>query len=167
MRRLAVLSLHTSPLAQPGTGDGGGMNVYVRELASALSQAGGGSTVFTRRTDDHTPTVVDVEPGFRVVHVEAGAHDLPKEKLPGGVDEFTDGVASYLQSYPGHDGVLANYWLSGVAGHRLKHELDLPLLTIFHTLARVKAETGDLEPQRRVEAEPAYAPLRTMDALEV
>ena len=155
MRRLAVLSLHTSPLAQPGTGDGGGMNVYVRELASALSQAGGGSTVFTRRTEDHTPMVVDVEPGFRVVHVEAGAHDLPKEELPGVVDEFTDGVASYLQSHPGHDGVLANYWLSGVAGHRLKHELELPLLTIFHTLARVKAETGDPEPQRRVEAETA------------
>ena len=155
MRRLAVLSLHTSPLVQPGSGDGGGMNVYVRELASALSQAGGGSTVFTRRTDDDTPTVVEVEPGFRVVHVDAGPYDLPKEDLPGVVDEFTDGVAAYLTSHPGHDGVLANYWLSGVAGHRLKHELDLPLLTIFHTLARVKAETGDPEPRRRVAAETA------------
>ena len=47
----------------------------------------------------------------------------------------------------------ANYWLSGVAGHRLKHELDLPLVSTFHTLARVKAETGDAEPERRVEAE--------------
>ncbi len=155
MRRLAVLSMHTSPLVQPGSGDGGGMNVYVRELASALSQAGGGSTVFTRRTDDHTPTVVDVEPGFRVVHIDAGPHDLPKEDLPGVVDEFTDGVASYLTSHPGHDGVLANYWLSGVSGHRLKHELGLPLLTIFHTLAQVKAETGDPEPRRRIEAEMA------------
>ncbi len=155
MRRLAVLSLHTSPLVQPGSGDGGGMNVYVRELASALSQAGGMSTVFTRRTDDRSPTVVEVEPGFRVVHVEAGAHDLPKEDLPAVVDEFTDGVASYLRSHPDHDGVLANYWLSGVSGHRLKHELGLPLLTIFHTLARVKAETGDVEPRRRIEAETA------------
>ena len=58
-------------------------------------------------------------------------------------------------SHPGHDGLLANYWLSGVSGHRLKHELGLPLLTIFHTLARVKAETGDPEPRRRVEAEMA------------
>ena len=78
MRRLAVLSMHTSPLVQPGSGDGGGMNVYVRELASALSQAGGRSTVFTRRVDPDTPTVVEVEPGFRVVHVDAGAQDLPK-----------------------------------------------------------------------------------------
>ena len=129
------------------------MNVYVRELAFALSQAGGGSTVFTRRTDEETPMVVDVEPGFRVVHVEAGSHDLSKEELPGIVDDFTAGVASYLALHPEHDGLLANYWLSGVAGHQLKHELDLPLMTIFHTLARVKAETGDLEPRRRIEAE--------------
>src|SRR5205823_11218637 len=46
-----------------------------------------------------------------------------------------------------------NYWLSGLAGHRIKHELDLPLVSTFHTLARVKAETGDAEPQRRIEAE--------------
>ena len=52
--------MHTSPLVQPGSGDGGGMNVYVRELASALSQAGGRSTVFTRRVDPDTPTVVEI-----------------------------------------------------------------------------------------------------------
>ena len=153
MRRLAVLSMHTSPLVQPGSGDGGGMNVYVRELASALSQAGGRSTVFTRRVDPDTPTVVDVEPGFRVVHVDAGAHDLPKEDLPGVVDEFADGVASWLAAHPGHDGILANYWLSAVAGHRLKHELDLPLITTFHTLARVKVQSGAAEPPARIRAE--------------
>ena len=51
VRKLAVLSMHTSPLAQPGIGDGGGMNVYVREVSSALEQAGISSTVFTRRVD--------------------------------------------------------------------------------------------------------------------
>lgn len=153
MRRLAVLSLHTSPLLQPGTGDGGGMNVYVRELASALSQAGSRATVFTRRVDSETATVVDVESGFRVVHLEAGDHNLAKEDLPAVVDRFADGVAEYLSDDSEYDGILANYWLSGVAGHRLKHEMNLPLLTIFHTLARVKAETGDEEPQRRVNAE--------------
>ena len=61
-----------------------------------------------------------------------------------------------LVTAPDLDGVEAlhaNYWLSGVAGHRLKHELDLPLVSTFHTLARVKAETGDREPQRRIDAE--------------
>ena len=159
VRRLAVLSLHTSPLAQPGAGDSGGMNVYVRELVSALAQAGVTSDVYTRRWAEGLPDVVEVEPGFRVVHVDAGPVDLPKEALPEVVDEFTDGVlerlvtASGLEGLEGVEALHANYWLSGVAGHRLKHELDLPLLSTFHTLARVKAETGDGEPQRRIDAE--------------
>ncbi|MEE2769062.1 MAG: glycosyltransferase [Actinomycetota bacterium] len=129
------------------------MNVYVRELASALALAGGRSTVFTRRVDSDSPTVVDVEPGFRVVHIDAGQPGLPKEELEGIVDSFTAGVSAHLDTDPSYDGLLANYWLSGVAGHRLKHQRDLPLTTTFHTLARVKAETGDLEPQRRIDAE--------------
>jgi len=153
MRRLAVLSLHTSPLAQPGQGDSGGMNVYVRELGSALAQAGVGTDVFTRRHDDDLDEVVEVEPGFRVVHVEAGPTDLAKEQLPDIVEAFADGVAAHLAAAGDVDALHANYWLSGVAGHRLKHQLDLPLVSTFHTLARVKAETGDLEPQRRVAAE--------------
>ncbi len=153
MRRLAVLSLHTSPLAQPGQGDSGGMNVYVRELVSSLAQAGVQSDVFVRRWDDTTPDIVEVEPGFRVVHVEAGPADLAKEQLPDVVDAFADGVREHLRELGDVDALHANYWLSGVAGHRLKHELDLPLVSTFHTLARVKAETGDTEPQRRVQAE--------------
>jgi D-inositol-3-phosphate glycosyltransferase len=159
VQRLAVLSLHTSPLAQPGAGDSGGMNVYVRELVSALAQAGVASDVYTRRWASDLPDVVDVEPGFRVVHVPAGPVDLPKEKLPAVVDEFADGVLAHLidgthgTGTQGTDALHANYWLSGVAGHRLKHELGLPLVSTFHTLARVKAETGDREPQRRVAAE--------------
>jgi D-inositol-3-phosphate glycosyltransferase len=153
MRRLAVLSLHTSPLAQPGQGDSGGMNVYVRELVSALAQAGVAADVFTRRWDDASPDVVEVEPGFRVVHVEAGPPDLAKEQLPDVVDAFADGVRGHLRALGDVDALHANYWLPGVAGHRLKHELDLPLVSTFHTLARVKAETGDREPERRVRAE--------------
>ena len=158
VRRLAVLSLHTSPLAQPGAGDSGGMNVYVRELVSALAQAGVTSDVYTRRWTEDLPEVVEVEPGFRVLHVPAGPVDLPKEALPEVVDEFADGVLDHLLTSDdllGVDALHANYWLSGVAGHRLKHELELPLVSTFHTLARVKAETGDPEPQRRVDAETA------------
>jgi D-inositol-3-phosphate glycosyltransferase len=153
VRTLAVLSLHTSPLVQPGIGDSGGMNVYVRELVSSLAQAGVRSTVYTRRWDDELPDVVDVEPGFRVVHVPAGPADLPKERLPEVVDEFTQGVLADLRAVDDVDAIHANYWLSGIAGHSLKHELDIPLVSTFHTLARVKAETGDAEPQRRIDAE--------------
>ena len=90
MRRLAVLSLHTSPLAQPGTGDGGGMNVYVRELAAALARTGVACDVFTRAWSPDLPLTVDVEPGLRVHHVPAGPRRaVPKEALPAVVDEFT------------------------------------------------------------------------------
>ena len=152
MARVAMLSLHTSPLVQPGGGDAGGMNVYVRELAAALAHGGTDATVYVRRWNRDLPTRMTVEPGFEVVHVDAGPTDLAKEQLPGIVDEFADGVRDHL-SYEPADVLHANYWLSGVAAHRLKHELDLPLVSTFHTLARVKAETGDLEPQARIDAE--------------
>ena len=99
MRRLAVLSLHTSPLAQPGTGDGGGMNVYVRELSSALARAGVICDVYTRAWSDDLPRPVDIEPGFRVHHVPAGPPaPMAKEALPGVVDEFADGVLKSMTS---------------------------------------------------------------------
>ncbi|HEX4901722.1 MAG TPA: glycosyltransferase [Acidimicrobiales bacterium] len=154
MQRLAVLSFHTSPLVQPGMGDSGGMNVYVRELVGSLAQAGVDCTVYTRAWAHDLPQVVDIEPGFRVVHVPAGDPDLPKEDLPSVVDEFTDGVLAHLREHP-VDAVHANYWLSAVAGHRIKHVLDLPLVVTFHTLGRVKQAGGDPEPDHRIEAEQA------------
>ena len=150
--RLAMLSLHTSPLVQPGGGDAGGMNVYVRELVAALAHGGADTTVYVRRWRDDLPKRLAVEPGFEVVHIDAGDPNLSKEQLPGIVDEFADGVRAHLAIDPA-DVLHANYWLSGVAGHRLKHELDLPMVSTFHTLARVKAETGDSEPQNRIDAE--------------
>jgi D-inositol-3-phosphate glycosyltransferase len=153
VRRLAMLSMHSSPLAQPGVGDGGGMNVYVREMSSALAQAGIDTTTYVRRWADDLPDEVFVEPGFRVVHVDAGAPELSKECLPDVVERYAEGVMEHLGRSGGADVVHANYWLSGVAGHRIKHELDLPLVCTFHTFARVKAEGGDPEPARRERAE--------------
>lgn len=148
-----MLSLHTSPLAQPGSGDSGGMNVYVRELVSALSQAGVECTTYTRRTRADQPEMVQVEPNHRVVHVPAGALDLPKEALPEVLPEFGDRVMRHLRSEFPADLVHANYFLSGLVAHRIKHELELPFVTTFHTLAKVKAEGGDHESQWRHDAE--------------
>ena len=153
MQNVAVLSFHTSPLAQPGSGDSGGMNVYVRELASALGQAGVECTAYTRRTDPSQPDVVHVEPGFRVVHIDAGAHDLPKEALPEVLTEFGDGVMRYLRGEYPADVVHANYFLSGIVAHRIKHEMNIPFAVTFHTLAKVKAEGGDHESEWRHQAE--------------
>jgi D-inositol-3-phosphate glycosyltransferase len=154
-----MLSMHTSPLAQPGTGDGGGMNVYVRELSSALARSGVVCEVFTRASSTTQPATVSVEPGFRVHHVPAGPlAPVPKEQLVELVGEWTDNVADRLSGLQPVELIHANYWLSGLAGHRLKHELDRPLVSTFHTLDRVKAQASPeeldaSEPVRRAQAE--------------
>src|SRR5262249_21306188 len=157
-QRVAMISVHTSPLAQPGAGDGGGMNVYVRSLASNLARAGVHCDVLTRTEHSEQPPVVEVERGFRVVHLAAGpAAPIPKESLPELVEPF---VGAALE-FSGADGVPpdvlhANYGISGAVAPRLKHALDLPLVATFHTLDRVKAEAGvgdDPETRARVEGE--------------
>jgi D-inositol-3-phosphate glycosyltransferase len=143
VRRVAMLSVHTSPLAQPGSGDGGGMNVYVRSLASALSRAGVECDVLTRSEDGRQPKIVEIEPGVRVVHVRAGpAAPVDKHELPSFIDEFVAQARDHLERAPGFDALHAHYWISGAVGHQLKHELDVPLVTTFHTLARAKRAAG-------------------------
>lgn len=156
VRRLAVFSVHTSPLAQPGAGDGGGMNVYVRALGSALARAGIACDVFTRAEHPRALPVANVEPGFRVVHVRAGDPEpMSKHDLAGVVEPFVDETLALLTRHPErYDALHANYWLSGAVAHRLKHELDLPLVATFHTLARVKADAGiDDDPDLRTRVE--------------
>lgn len=130
------------------------MNVYVRELVSALAQAGIECRVYVRRWDDTLPERVSVEPGFEVVHVPAGPARLPKEELPDHVAAYADWVEKDLADFD-PDVIHANYWLSGVAGRLLKQRINRPLLTTFHTLARVKAISGDPEPESRSRAESA------------
>ncbi|MEL6890126.1 MAG: glycosyltransferase [Actinomycetota bacterium] len=151
--RAAIISLHTSPLRQPGSGDSGGMNVYVRELVSALSQAGIDCTTFTRADRPDLPAEIEIEPGHRVVHIEAGPHHLPKEALADITDEFRRGVVDWYRDHEPPHVIHGNYWLSGVVGHELKHDLGVPFVSTFHTLARVKAEGGDPEPEWRDRAE--------------
>ena len=154
MARLAVISYHTSPLAQPGTGDGGGMNVYVRELSSALARLGNEVDVYTRRDNPFAPDTINVEPGFRVHNISAGpASVLERNELPLFVDEFTDNVAEIFRTSETPDAIHANYWLSGLSGHRLKHEMNIPLIMTFHTLERVKAETFEGESEERAAQE--------------
>ncbi len=143
VHRIAFICLHTSPLAQAGSGDGGGMNVYVRELATALARGGDECLVFTRADRSGLPERVEVEPGFVVHYLRAGPErGLPKGELAGHVEAFTDAMADVLEDAGGCDMLFAHYWLSGLAAHALKHELELPLVTTFHTLARVKEQAG-------------------------
>ena len=129
------------------------MNVYVRELVSGLAHAGIDCTTYTRAWRRDLPPVVEVEPNHRIVHVPAGDPDMSKDDLVSIVPEFTDKVAQHVIANGGTDVVHANYWLSGLAGHELKHDLNVPLVTTFHTFARVKAQGGDPESLLREQAE--------------
>ena len=130
------------------------MNVYVRELSSALARAGVDCDVYTRTWRRGVPDVVDVEPGFRVHHVPAGPKGpVAIDDLVELVPDFTAGVRDILLRDGLPDLIHANYWLSGLSGHVLKHELGLPLVSTFHTLARVKAECDADHDGRRARAE--------------
>jgi D-inositol-3-phosphate glycosyltransferase len=155
VRRAAAFSVHTSPLAQPGRGDGGGMNVYVDSMSRALARAGVEVDVFARADDPDLPGIVEVEPGLRVVHIEAGGRKpVAKHELFDHVEEFADNAQRFMQREGDYEVLHAHYWLSGAVAHQLKHRLGVPLVATFHTLARVKAEAGfDDEPELRARTE--------------
>ncbi len=155
-RRVAMLSVHTSPLDQPGTGDAGGMNVYVVELARRLAAAGTEVEVFTRATRGDLPPTVELAPGVLVRHVAAGPFEgLAKEDLPGQLCAVTSGVlrAEAQREAGYYDLVHSHYWLSGQVGWLAKERWNVPLVHSMHTMAKVKnaslAEGDSPEPAMR------------------
>jgi D-inositol-3-phosphate glycosyltransferase len=156
-RRIATLSVHTSPLDQPGTGDAGGMNVYVVEVAKRLATLGIEVEIFTRATRGGLPPVVELAPGVLVRHVVAGPLEgLAKEDLPGQLCAFTSGVlrAEAMREPGWYDVVHSHYWLSGQVGWLAKERWGVPLVHSMHTMAKVKnaalAEGDAPEPVSRV-----------------
>lgn len=141
MVRVAVLSVHTSPLAQPGTGDAGGMNVYVLQTALELARRGVEVEIFTRATSSADAPVVRVAPGVLVRNVVAGPFEgLDKHDLPTQLCAFTAGVLRAEATHePGYyDVVHSHYWLSGQVGWLARDRWAVPLVHTAHTLAAVK-----------------------------
>ncbi len=139
--RMAMLTVHTSPLDPPGSGDAGGLNVYVVEIARRLAQAGVEVEVFTRATSGALPETVELAPGVLVRHVVAGPYEgLGKGDLPGQLCAFTAGVMRAVAARPeGHyDLVHSHYWLSGQVGWLAAERWGVPLVHTMHTMARVK-----------------------------
>jgi D-inositol-3-phosphate glycosyltransferase len=154
---VATLSVHTSPLEQPGTGDAGGMNVYIVEVAERLARAGVEVEIFTRATSKGLPPTVEMAPGVLVRHVIAGPFEgLAKEDLPAQLCAFTNGVlrAEASQAPGWYDLVHSHYWLSGQVGWVVKDRWGVPLVHTAHTLAKVKnawlADGDKPEPPARV-----------------
>ncbi|WP_425546851.1 D-inositol-3-phosphate glycosyltransferase [Asanoa iriomotensis] len=159
-RRIATLSVHTSPLDQPGTGDAGGMNVYVTEVARRLAEAGVETEIFTRATSSDLPSTVEMAPGVLVRHVISGPFEgLAKEDLPAQMCAFATGVlraeAAHAPGY--YDLVHSHYWISGQVGWLARERWGVPLVHSAHTLAKVKnaqLASGDRpEPLARVVGE--------------
>jgi D-inositol-3-phosphate glycosyltransferase len=162
--RVAVISLHTSPLDQPGMGDSGGMNVYVLSVAERLAEQGIAVDIYSRCHGENAPQVEHLGSGTRLIHVQAGpCAPLPKESLPSILPRFLDGVLEHAATdgeahrHSPYDVVHSHYWLSGWVGARTKEIWGVPHVTSFHTLGRVKnaalPDGCDPEPPARLAGE--------------
>jgi D-inositol-3-phosphate glycosyltransferase len=159
-RRIATISLHTSPLDQPGTGDAGGLNVYVVEVAKRLAERNIEVEIFTRAVSRDTPPVVELVPGVLVRNVIAGPfEELDKNSLPAQICPFTFGVLRTEAAYaPGrYDLLHAHYWLSGQVAVSAAERWGVPLVQSMHTLGKVKnlalADGDSAEPAVRIRGE--------------
>ncbi|MBA2324795.1 MAG: glycosyltransferase, partial [Pseudonocardiales bacterium] len=140
-RRVCLLSVHTSPLEQPGTGDAGGMNVYIAQTATRMARRGVAVEIFTRATSSEAPPIVELAPGVLVRHIAAGPFEgLSKDDLPSQLCAFAAGVLrAEARHEPGHyDVVHSHYWLSGQVGWLCRDRWGVPLVHSAHTLAKVK-----------------------------
>jgi D-inositol-3-phosphate glycosyltransferase len=151
--RIAVISLHTSPLDQPGIGDSGGMNVYVRAVTERLARRGVSVDVFTRCAGRGVPEVERLGPLTRVIQIPAGpCAPVEKDRLPVVTLSFADRIIESAGPAP-YDLVHAHYWLSGGPAVALKEHWGVPLVVSFHTLGAVKNQAGPAEPQVRLAGE--------------
>jgi len=159
-RRVATVSVHTSPLEQPGTGDAGGLNVYVVEVAKRLAERGVEVDIFSRAVSRDQPQVAELAPGVLVRHLPAGPfEDLDKSELPGQLCQFTfELLRTEAAHAPGrYDLVHGHYWLSGQVGAVAKERWGVPLVQSMHTLGKVKnaalARGDSAEPEVRLRGE--------------
>ena len=156
---IAVVSVHTSPLDQPGTGDSGGMNVYMRSVSERLAAWGVQVDLFTRCRGENMPEVQELDSGARLITVKAGpCAPIPKAELPRYVPEFLGGILHRAGiEGRGYDVVHTHYWLSGFIGRSAKEIWGAPLVASFHTLGKVKNDSlapDDLpEPASRLAGE--------------
>ncbi|HEX6506555.1 MAG TPA: glycosyltransferase [Chloroflexota bacterium] len=137
---MALLSLHSSPVAPLGRSDAGGMNLYVHQVADELVRLGLSVDIFTRKTDKRLPKILELQSGARLVHLSAGPErPLPKHVLPLHIPALAMELRQFAHREMVHYDVLhCHYWLSGLVGMRARAALGAPVVTMFHTLSRLK-----------------------------
>jgi D-inositol-3-phosphate glycosyltransferase len=139
--KIATLMVHSSPLDQAGTGDAGGMNVYVVETAKKMAQAGVSVDIFTRANKPNLPDTVEIAEGVNVKHLVAGPFEgLSKEELPSQLGALTSSFMNYQKQLPKdyYSLLHSHYWISGQLGWVVSEATGIPLIHTMHTTAKVK-----------------------------
>lgn len=171
VQRIAILSVHTCPLAMLGGKKTGGMNVYVRDFSRELGKQGVQVDVFTRSQDDCQPRIKhDLGNGGRVIHIPAGPEKpIPVAEIENYLDEFTQGVLDFAQEEEAkYDIIHSHYWLSGLVAEKLRDVWNgTPIVHMFHTLGHMKNKIASSEdqkaPQSRIDGESHV--IQTVDML--
>ena len=158
VKRAAFITLHACPLAAPGQGKSGGMNVYVRQLAAALGDLGMQVDIFTREHTGVANRIETIGPNVRVVHIKAGDPEARVGELYAHLPEFLENLNTFREEEGlEYDVVHSHYWLSSWLGRKLSQEIGAPHVVTFHTLGLIKMQSraGEVEPAERpvVEAE--------------
>jgi D-inositol-3-phosphate glycosyltransferase len=149
--------MHTSPTASLGQNANGGLNVYVHEVSSALSERGIATDIFTRKQSPDDPDVEALAPLSRVIYLPAG-RGLDKYSLYNEVPSFAGRVLDFAESEQiSYDLLFSHYWLSGEVACLLRPELAAGWAHIAHTLGLVKNRTlasgATPEPALRIRVE--------------
>jgi len=155
--RIAMLSVHSCPIARVGAKDTGGMNVYIRELARQLGQRGYLVDIFTRAHDPGDAQIVEFDGGVRLIHLEAGeVEDIHKLVLYSYLADFSCNLENFRKANElEYDLIHSHYWLSGWVGKRIQDWWKVPHVTMFHTLGAVKnaVGVGEDDPELRLQTE--------------
>ena len=155
--RIALLSFHTSPLAILGGSVSGGMNVYIREVSKRLTDKGFQVDIFTRREEQEVPSIIELDEGLRLFHIDAGPIAVVnKNDLSLWINSYTTNIKKIVENFDDDYALIfSHYWLSMLAGETLAHDWDIPHIGMFHTLAEVKLEAlaSEKETQVRLDTE--------------
>ena len=140
MPRIAFISVHGCPLAELGTKNAGGMNVYIGQLAQHLGRLGFNVDIFTRIHQADTPVVEEYSENVRIIHIDAGPANVAKEEIFDHLPDFVAKAKEYQarEAVP-YDALHTHYWLSGWVGQRLSQDWHIPHVTTFHTLSEIKS----------------------------
>ena len=155
--KVAILSVHSSPLGRPGEGDTGGMSIYILELTKELVKLGHTVDIYTRVQSPTTPQVIEIAPGVRQIHILAGEPaDIDKLLVYDTAPDFACQTEGFRKQHDlKYDVIFSHYWISGIAGQYLQIWWQVPHLVMFHTLGAIKNAIGigEDEPDLRIEEE--------------